>query len=110
MVIMAHACRTFRITTSEGKTIALGAISAKQAEHFLAVIRPDWKVALIEEIPELPEQKPWFYFLVKLFFPVIAILKLVTFALENLFSFGAILEDRMALALIVMNGANFILN
>lgn len=54
---MAQRCRTFRITTSEGKTIALGAISAKQAEHFLAVIRPDWKVALIEEIPELPEQK-----------------------------------------------------
>lgn len=54
---MARTCRTFRITTHEGKTIALGAISPKQAEHFLNVIRPDWKVALIEEIPELPEQK-----------------------------------------------------
>lgn len=48
-------CRTFRITLSDGKIIALGAISPKQAEHFLATIRPDAKVALIEEIKPLPE-------------------------------------------------------
>ena len=50
------ACRTYLITTSEGKKIALGAISAKQAEHFMLVIRPDIKIALIEEIPQLPEE------------------------------------------------------
>lgn len=52
---MASICRTYLITTSEGKKIALGAISAKQAEHFLLVMRPDLKVALIEEISPLPE-------------------------------------------------------
>jgi len=48
-------CRTWKITTSEGRTIALGAISAKQAEHFILAIRPDIKIALIEEIKPLPE-------------------------------------------------------
>ena len=48
-------CRTWKITTYEGKTIALGAISAKQAEHFILAIRPDIKIALIEEIQPLPE-------------------------------------------------------
>jgi len=54
-------CRTWKITTSEGKTIALGAISAKQAEHFMLAIRPDIKIALIEEIKPLPEEpiEPW---------------------------------------------------
>ena len=52
---MAAICRTYCITTSEGKKIALGAISAKQAEHFLLAMRPDVKIALIEEIPQLPE-------------------------------------------------------
>jgi hypothetical protein len=51
-------CRTWKITTSEGKTIALGAISAKQAEHFILAIRPDIKIALIEEIKPLPETPP----------------------------------------------------
>jgi hypothetical protein len=48
-------CRTFKITTSEGKTIALGAISPKQAEHFMLAMRPDVRIAMIEEIPPLPE-------------------------------------------------------
>lgn len=48
-------CRTFLITTSDGQRIALGAVSPKQAEHFLHVMRPDLKVALIEEIKPLPE-------------------------------------------------------
>ena len=52
---MASVCRTYCITTSDGKKIALGAISAKQAEHFFLVMRPDLKVAMIEEIPPLPE-------------------------------------------------------
>jgi hypothetical protein len=52
---MASPCRTYLITTSEGKKIALGAISAKQAEHFLLAMRPDVKVAMIEEIPPLPD-------------------------------------------------------
>jgi hypothetical protein len=52
-----NVCRTFCITTADGQRIALGAISAKQAEHFLAVIRPDLKVALVEEIKPLPESE-----------------------------------------------------
>jgi hypothetical protein len=48
-------CRTFKITTSEGKTIALGAMSPKQAEHFMLAMRPDIKIAMIEEIKPLPE-------------------------------------------------------
>jgi hypothetical protein len=52
---MASVCRTYCITTYEGKKIALGAISAKQAEHFLLAMRPDVKIAMIEEIPPLPE-------------------------------------------------------
>ena len=52
---MAATCRTYLITTYEGKKIALGAISAKQAEHFLLAMRPDIKIAMIEEIPSLPE-------------------------------------------------------
>lgn len=48
-------CRTFRITTADGKQIALGATSPKQAEHFLLTIRPDIKVALVEEIKPFPE-------------------------------------------------------
>jgi len=48
-------CRTWKITTSEGKTIALGAISPKQAEHFMLAMRPDIRIALIEEIKPLPE-------------------------------------------------------
>jgi len=54
-------CRTWKITTSEGKTIALGAMSPKQAEHFLLAMRPDIKIALIEEIKPLPEEpiEPW---------------------------------------------------
>ena len=54
-------CRTWKITTSEGKTIALGAMSPKQAEHFMLAIRPDIKIALIEEIKPLPEEptEPW---------------------------------------------------
>jgi hypothetical protein len=54
-MVMASTCRTYLITTSEGKKIALGAISAKQAEHFMLAMRPDIKIALIEEIPPLPE-------------------------------------------------------
>ena len=50
-----NVCRTFLITTADGQRIALGAISPKQAEHFLAVIRPGLKVALVEEIKPLPE-------------------------------------------------------
>ncbi len=49
-------CRTYKITTSEGKTIALGATSPKQAEHFMLAMRPDVKIALIEEISPLPEK------------------------------------------------------
>lgn len=52
---MTAMCRTYLITTSEGKKIALGAISAKQAEHFMLVMRPDIKIAMVEEIPPLPE-------------------------------------------------------
>lgn len=52
---MAAVCRTYCITTSEGKKIALGAISAKQAEHFILALCPELKIALIEEIPPLPE-------------------------------------------------------
>lgn len=52
---MAATCRTFLITTYEGKKIALGAISAKQAEHFMLAMRPDIKIAMIEEIPPVPE-------------------------------------------------------
>lgn len=48
-------CRTFLITTADGQRIALGAISTKQAERIMFALRPDLKVALIEEIPELPE-------------------------------------------------------
>lgn len=54
---MASVCRTYCITTSQGKKIALGAISAKQAEHFFLAMRPDLKIAMIEEIPPLPEDK-----------------------------------------------------
>ena len=46
-----NVCRTFLITTADGQRIALGAISPKQAEHFLAVLRPDLKVALVP-LPE----------------------------------------------------------
>jgi len=52
---MASTCRTYLITTYEGKKIALGAISAKQAEHFMLAMRPDIRIAMIEEIPPLPE-------------------------------------------------------
>jgi hypothetical protein len=52
---MAATCRTYLITTYEGKKIALGAISAKQAEHFMLAMRPDVRIAMIEEIPPLPE-------------------------------------------------------
>lgn len=52
---MAASCRTYLITTYEGKKIALGAISAKQAEHFMLAMRPDVRIAMIEEIPPLPE-------------------------------------------------------
>lgn len=52
---MAAICRTYLITTYEGKKIALGAISAKQAEHFMLAMRPDIKIAMIKEIPPLPE-------------------------------------------------------
>ena len=52
---MPSTCRTYLITTTEGKKIALGAISAKQAEHFILVMCPNTKVALIEEIKPLPE-------------------------------------------------------
>ena len=52
---MAATCRTYLITTYEGKKIALGAISAKQAEHFMLAMRPDIKIAMIEEIPSPPE-------------------------------------------------------
>lgn len=50
-----NTCRTFLIVTADNQRIALGAISPKQAEHFLAVLRPDLKVALVEEIKPLPE-------------------------------------------------------
>jgi hypothetical protein len=53
---MAATCRTYLITTYEGKKIALGAISAKQAEHFMLAMRPDVRIAMIEEIPPLPEK------------------------------------------------------
>lgn len=52
---MPASCRTWLITTTEGKKIALGAISAKQAEHFMLAMSPTTKVALIEEIKPLPE-------------------------------------------------------
>lgn len=52
---MASSCRTYLITTYEGKKIALGAISAKQAEHFMLAMRPDVRIAMIQEIPPLPE-------------------------------------------------------
>jgi hypothetical protein len=52
---MASSCRTYLITTYEGKKIALGAISAKQAEHFMLAMRPDVRIAMIEEIPPLSE-------------------------------------------------------
>ena len=52
---MAATCSTYLITTYEGKKIALGAISAKQAEHFMLAMRPDVRIAMIEEIPPLPE-------------------------------------------------------
>ena len=52
---MAASCRTYLITTYEGNKIALGAISAKQAEHFMLAMRPDIRIAMIEEIPPLPE-------------------------------------------------------
>jgi hypothetical protein len=55
MLVMPSTCRTYLITTAEGKKIALGAISAKQAEHFILVMCPNTKVALIEEIKPLPE-------------------------------------------------------
>ena len=51
---MASTCRTFLLTTYEGRKIAL-AISAKQAEHFMLAMRPDVRIAMIEEIPPLPE-------------------------------------------------------
>ncbi len=52
---MRSICRTYLITTVEGKKIALGAISAKQAERFILIMCPSTKVALIEEIKPLPE-------------------------------------------------------
>jgi hypothetical protein len=52
---MAASCRTYLITTYEGKKIALGAISSKLAEHFMLAMRPDVRIAMIEEIPPLPE-------------------------------------------------------
>jgi len=48
-------CRTFLITTQDGQRIALGAMSPKQAEHFLSLMCPDLQTALIEEIQPLPE-------------------------------------------------------
>ena len=55
MLVMASSCRTFLITTYEGKKIALGAISAKEAEYCMLAMRPDVRIAMIEEIPPLPE-------------------------------------------------------
>lgn len=52
---MAAVCRTFLITTKDGQRIALGAMSSKQAEHFLFIMRPDLQAALVEEIKPLPE-------------------------------------------------------
>lgn len=49
------SCRTFLIVTKDGQRIALGAMSPKQAEHFLHVMRPDLKVAMVQEIKPLPE-------------------------------------------------------
>lgn len=55
-------CRTFLIITKDGQRIALGAISSKQAEHFLYVMRPDLQVAMIEEIKPLPEpDEEWLF-------------------------------------------------
>lgn len=48
-------CRTFLIVTKDGQRIALGAMSAKQAEHFLYVMRPDLEVAMVQEIKPLPD-------------------------------------------------------
>ena len=50
-------CRTYQITTSKGDKICLGAVSAKQAEHFFLAMRPKDRVALIEELPQLPRNK-----------------------------------------------------
>ena len=50
-------CRTYLITTDKGQKMALGAISAKQAEHFFLAMRPNERVALIEELPQLPQNK-----------------------------------------------------
>lgn len=54
-------CRTYQITTSKGDKICLGAVSAKQVERFFLAMRPKERVALIEELPQLPQNKePWF--------------------------------------------------
>ena len=52
---MASSCRTYLITTYDGKKIALWAISAKEAEYCMLAMRPDVRIAMIEEIPPLPE-------------------------------------------------------
>lgn len=49
--------RTYQITTSKGDKICLGANSVKQAEHFFLAMRPNERVALIEELPQLPQNK-----------------------------------------------------
>ena len=48
-------CRPYKITLADGSSICLGATSSKEAEHFLLTIRPQARIALIEEIvPSFP--------------------------------------------------------
>lgn len=48
-------CRPYKLTLADGSSICLGATSRKEAEHFLLAIRPQAKIALIEEIiPSFP--------------------------------------------------------
>lgn len=49
--------RTYQITTSKGDKICLGAVSAKQAEHFFLAMRPNERAVLIEEFPQLSQNK-----------------------------------------------------
>lgn len=49
--------RTYQITTGKGDKICLGVVPAKQAEHFFLAMRPNERAALIEELPQLPQNK-----------------------------------------------------
>lgn len=79
------SCRTFLIVTKDGQRIALGAMSPKQAEHFLHVMRPDLEVAMVQEIKPLPEPEDEWLFL------FIATAPLVIFAWEG-FVWGGVMH------------------